>query len=81
MNLFKANSVIYQAPIIYNRDAFYVFGGDTDINFLVSQTIAKLDANLDWSKVGELRTGRKGHNFIFDGNAVLFIRGEGNKQT
>ena len=39
-------------------------------------TIAKLDADLIWTKVGELNKGRVGHNVIFDGRFALVVGGD-----
>ena len=70
----KVDEYVSYAPIIFVRDAFYVFGGDTDISD--SDTIiAKLDADLTWTKVGELNKGRHGHNVIFDGSFALVVGG------
>ena len=55
-------------------DSFYVFGGHTDI-YDYFTTIGKLSASLVWSKVGELKNGRFGHNVIFNGSDALVIGG------
>ena len=54
-----------------------MIGGFTDksINDL---TIGKLDANSNWSKAGELSTGRNGHAAIYDGTFLLVVGGYGN---
>ena len=65
---------IYHAPIVFIREAFYVFGGRTDKSHFDNQ-IGKLDANSVWSKVGDLQTGRRGHNAIFDGTYALIVGG------
>ena len=65
------------APITFIVDAFYVFGGETDISHSHETTIGKLDANLIWSKVGDLNKGRNGHNVIYDGNYALVVGGDG----
>ena len=70
----KVDRYIYYAPIVFIRDAFYVFGGHTDKSSTDTQ-IGKLDANSVWSKVGDLQTGRSGHNAIFDGTYALIIGG------
>ena len=70
----KVNSKIFRASAIYIGDAFYVIGGYTDVNEYDS-TIGKLDANLTWSKVGELSTGRRDHGVIFDGTDMLVVGG------
>ena len=62
------------APIVYIRDAFYVFGGCTDIT-CSDTTIGKLNAELVWGKVGDLNEGRRTHNVIFDGDYLLVIGG------
>lgn len=70
----KVNSKIFRASVIYIGDVFYVIGGYTDVNQYDS-TIGKLDANLTWSKVGKLSTGRRDHGVIFDGTEMLVIGG------
>ena len=70
----KVNEFIITAPIIFVRDAFYVFGGTTDISSY-DTTIGKLDADLIWTKVGDLSKGRLGHNVIFDGNYAYVVGG------
>ena len=65
---------IYEAPIVFIREAFYVFGGRTEKASYDTQ-IGKLDANSVWSKVGDLQTGRYGHNAIFDGTYALIVGG------
>ena len=44
---------IFGAAILYIEDAFYVFGGSSDVR---DTRIGKLDSEHKWSKVGELRT-------------------------
>ena len=73
-NLIKVDSYISHAPIVFIREAFYVFGGRTHKSSFDNQ-IGKLDANSVWSKVGDLQTGRNGHNAIFDGTYALIIGG------
>ena len=55
-------------------DAFYVIGGWTDKSSYDS-TIGKLDANSNWSKAGELSTGRYAHAAVFDGAYLLVVGG------
>merc|ERR1711892_882316 len=79
-----ANNNIIDAPIIYTDGAFYVFGGYSGGNFGGSsiKSIGKLDATtFIWSKVGDLYSGRYGHNVIFDGAHFLVIGGLGTKKT
>ena len=73
-NLSKVDLFIYRAPIVYIGDSFYVFGGHTDAS-REHTVIAKLNASLVWSKAGELKTGRAGHNVIFDGSYALIVGG------
>ena len=79
MNPSKVDQLIFQAPIVYIVDAFYVFGGSTGIKvnnqWQGDTTIGKLDAELVWSKVGDLNESKWGHNVIFDGNYALVIGG------
>ena len=73
-DLIKEGRYIYEAPIVFIREAFYVFGGRTEKASYDTQ-IGKLDANSVWSKVGDLQTGRYGHNAIFDGTYALIVGG------
>ena len=42
-------------------------------------TIARLDEKTqEWTKLGDLNTGRSGHGVIFDGQHFLVVGGEGN---
>ena len=69
----KASSHIYQAPIVFIDDAFYVIGGYGATN---QKVIGKLDAtSMVWSQAGELVTGRYAHNAIFDGTNILVVGG------
>ena len=70
----KVNKYIYRAPIIFISDSFYVVGGFSDISMFDS-TIGKLDGSLNWSKAGELLTGRRSHNIIYNGKFLFIIGG------
>ena len=71
----KDNSYIYRAPIIHVEGAFYVIGGVTGSTGY-SKTIARLDSiSYEWSKAGDLISGRYGHNAIFDGSNIIVIGG------
>ena len=54
-----------------------MIGGQTDKSENDS-TIGKLDSNSNWSKAGELSTGRYGHAAIYDGNFMLVVGGWNN---
>ena len=71
----EANEEVYHNPMVYVDDAFYVFGGSPDEDGL-DTTIAKLDGDFVWTKVGDMNQRRAGHNVIFDGNYVLVVGGE-----
>ena len=73
VNLRKVDRYISDAPIVFIRDAFYVFGGWTGSH---DKQIGKLDANSVWSKVGDLNIGRRVHNVIFDGTYALIVGGD-----
>ena len=75
-NSSKADLWINDAPIIYIDFAFYVFGGYTNVNPL-DPTIGRLDDNLVWNKVGNMRRGRRAHNVIPYRNYALVIGGYG----
>ena len=71
----KASSLSY-APIIYLSDAFYVIGGWSGRK---ESTIGRFDLTTrQWTKSGDLVSGRRGHNVIYDGNYLLVIGGDGN---
>ena len=74
INLTKVDRYIYRAPLVYIGDAFYVFGGSTDISSY-DTTIGRLNADLFWSKVGRLNIGRHSHNVIYDDHYVLVVGG------
>ena len=79
-NLIKANKFIYNAPIVYHSNAFYVFGGVIDGPN--SKTIGRLDAStLTWAKAGELNYARYGHGAIYNGERIIVAGGAGNKKT
>ena len=41
-----------------------------------SKKIARLDStSYEWSRAGDLLTGRYGHNAIFDGNDIIVVGG------
>ena len=68
-----ANEYIIYAPIVNHRGAFYVFGGFSGVR---EQTIGRLDPSSGtWSRVGQLVTGRAGHNVIFDGVDFIVVGG------
>ena len=51
-------------------------GGRSD-KHAFETTIAKLDANSrEWSRVGDLSSGRRGHAAIFDGTYLIVVGGE-----
>ena len=72
INPYEVDQYIGRAAIIFVDNEFYVFGGLTDID---GYTIAKLDVNLVWTRVGYLKWGRNGHNVIFDGEFALVVGG------
>ena len=54
-----------------------MIGGETG-STSYSKTIARLDSiSYEWSKAGDLITGRKGHNAIFDGSDIIVVGGYG----
>ena len=74
---YKESSFIVLAPIIHVDGAFYVIGGLTISNNF-SKTIARLDSSsYEWSKAGDLTSGRHSHNAIFDGSDIIVIGGFG----
>ena len=79
-NLIKANKFIYNAPIVYHSNAFYVFGGYVDGS--TSNIIGRLDAStLTWTKAGELNYARDGHGAIYNGERIIVAGGNGNYKT
>ena len=68
-------SYIFYAPIIFVEGAFYVIGGNTG-SAAYSATIAKLDSiTYEWSRSGDLLSGRRGHNAIFNGSNIIVVGG------
>ena len=62
------------APILYIRDAFYVFGGYAT-EPVVSDIIWRLNQNGQWAQAGKLQVARRAHNAIFDGQYVVVVGG------
>ena len=74
--LFEANNFIFNAPIIFLDEAFYVIGGLADA--FGTNIIGRLDASSKvWSNSGQLVTRRTGHNAIYDGFNLIVIGGDG----
>lgn len=71
----QAHDHLRQAPIIYVDGAFFVIGGiDSASNY--SNNIGRLDEEtLSWTKAGTLKSGRYGHNAVFDGSVILVVGG------
>ena len=67
--------------MIFVGDSYYVFGGHYNDNLGPTAAIRKLDANLVWSTVGNLYSGRAGHNVLYDGTHALVIGGAGTFET
>ena len=64
---------------MYTNGAFFIFGGYSGGSI---KGIGKLDATTKiWSKVGDLNSGRAGHNVIFDGAHFLVIGGAYERKT
>ena len=73
--------MIYGYAITYFQNGFILFGGTTSSNYY-SKTIARLDlATTTWSKLGDLKTGRRGHGVIYDGHVFLVVGGWGDRKT
>ena len=65
---------IYYAPIIYHKDAYYVFGGNNGGN----DRIARMDANTrTWKDLspGKLSHGRWGHAVLVIEESFLVFGG------
>ena len=77
----QAHDHLRQAPIIYVDGAFFVIGGiDSASNY--SNNIGRLDEEtLSWTKAGTLKSGRYGHNAVFDGSVILVVGGASTQQT
>ena len=66
------------APIIYAEGAFYVVGGYTYRCSTCSselKTIGRLGADGEWTRAGELNTGRHAHKVIYDGEFLIVVGG------
>lgn len=73
-NLTSADLFISHAPIVYQSNAFYVFGGLVD--YQPSNIIGRLDAaTTTWSMAGELKVARSFHGAIFNGDAFIIAGG------
>jgi len=67
---------LFLAPIVHIDGSFYVVGGRT-ARLPYETTIAKLDANSrEWSRVGDLSSGRRAHAAIFDGTYLIVVGGQ-----
>jgi len=67
---------LFWAPIVHIDGSFYVVGGRT-ARLPYETTIAKLDANSrEWSRVGDLSSGRRAHAAIFDGTYLIVVGGQ-----
>ena len=76
----KEGSRINQYAITYFQNGFILFGGWTENG--ESKTIARFDlATSNWSKIGDLKTGRHAHGVIYDGEVFLVIGGYGDRYT
>ena len=61
--------------MIHVEGAFYIIGGYTSSESN-NKMIARLDSiSYEWSKAGDLISGRRGHNAIFDGSDIIVIGG------
>ena len=73
----KVASHISHYAMIYYQNGFILFGGLADV-----KTIARLDfATSNWTKLGDLNTGRDRHGVIYDDQVFLVIGGFGNYKT
>ena len=58
-----------------------MFGGSSDATS-TEKTIGRLDIKMrKWANAGNLVTGRRGHNAIYDGQYVLVVGGAGTMKT
>ena len=70
----KDDDVSY-APVVFAEGAFYVIGGWLSSTSR-GTTIAKLDStSYKWFNSGDLLTGRRYHNAIFDGSNIMVVGG------
>ena len=67
--------------MISYENGFILFGGHIGY-YLLSKTVARFDlATTSWSKVGDLRAARHGHEVVFLGEVFLVFGGHGNFKT
>ena len=70
---------MYYFSTLYFQGGFIVFGGPSVSNKTI---IAKLDlSTTSWSKLGDLKVGRYGHNIIYDGKDFIVVGGYSSMKT
>ena len=77
----KASWFLNQAPTVYYKNAFYIFGGYTDA--LVEMTlVARFSiVTSEWNRVGDLVWSRNGHNVIEVQGSFIVIGGLFKRKT
>ena len=71
---------IYYYSTLYLDGGFIIFGGSDPTT---RSFITRLDlSTTSWTKLGDLQTGRSGHNVIYDGEVFIVVGGKfENSQT
>ena len=73
---FNANDISDQA-VVYAHSSYFYFGG-----FPSKSIIARLDGeSFEWTKVGQLKEGRNGHNAIHLNGHFIVVGGYGTRKT
>ena len=77
----ESERAICAYAIAYFDNGFILFGGWT-LTAIRSKTIARLDLETsNWTKLGDLNSGRYAHGVIYDGQVFLVVGGQGNLKT
>ena len=73
---FNANDISDPA-VVFAHSSYFFFGGYSKANFHLS-IIARLDGeSFEWTKVGQLKEGRYGHNAIHLNGYFIVVGGHG----
>ena len=77
---FNAND-ISDLAVVYAHSSYFYFGGYSDAYYNLS-IIARLDGeSFEWTKVGQLKEGRYGHNAIHLNGYFIVVGGYGSRKT
>ena len=79
----KARDNIYNAPIVFVGESFYLIGGAVDNYYVQStNTIGRFNTQTrKWTQAGQLISKRFAHGAIFDGSSIIVIGGRYEQKT